>query len=412
MRSLIAMSTSFSGATNDEVRALLGDKDEAVSMDEEKRTTGEPSRINGGNACPNDKGGETAAPMDTGKGEGQGDATAVTCGAAVENGAVALSRAPSRATTNSNAMGDNNDPSASGTTSRADSRGEASHSRSTNVRLVTPDDDLDDSDAEHAYLREKRMRRPARLWRSARERAAWIASARFASTPSQVCYCAALLCDRAGPMLQRYITLAEEAAKWEALERERVKAEKAAAAAASRRRAEEESAAPLGPTRPMMIRTGKAKTDEGVRVVLRAMGRDPFPSGRAAAAMDVSAPPEVVAECRWGYQCSVCLLAGDLLCCEHPGGCNVSAHVECSGGSQAFPHGPWICSNHDDRDMKTRIRRKRGSAPGSALVAVEEEDADSEATVSETGGGGADDDDDDSVGYSGRRRGKRPRAAR
>jgi hypothetical protein len=30
---------------------------------------------------------------------------------------------------------------------------------------VTPDDDLEDSDAEHAYLREKRMRRPARLWR-------------------------------------------------------------------------------------------------------------------------------------------------------------------------------------------------------------------------------------------------------
>lgn len=26
--------------------------------------------------------------------------------------------------------------------------------------------------------------------------------------------------------------------------------------------------------------------------------------------------PLQVAACRWGYQCSVCLLAGDLLCCE------------------------------------------------------------------------------------------------
>lgn len=278
------------------------------------------------------------------------------------------------------------------------------------TRRVTADDDLDDSDAEHAYLREKRMRRPARLWRTGRERAAWIAAARRAVSPQQACYCALLLCDRAGPMLQRFISLAEEAAKWEAAEKERLRLERAEAAAASRRRAEEESAALLSPTRPMMIRTGKAKTDDGVRVVLRAMGREPFPSGRAAAAMDAAAPPEVVADCRWGYQCSVCLLAGDLLCCEHPSGCNVSAHVECSGGAQAFPRGPWICSNHDDRDMKTRIRRKRGAnphAPGAGAGGGGDDD--SEATVSE--GDDGDDDDDDSGGYSGKKRGgKRARA--
>jgi len=54
---------------------------------------------------------------------------------------------------------------------------------------------------------------------------------------------------------------------------------------------------------------------DGVRIVLKAMGREPFASGRGASA-DTVASEEQVAECRWGYQCSVCLLAGDLLCCE------------------------------------------------------------------------------------------------
>lgn len=252
-------------------------------------------------------------------------------------------------------------------------------------RPVTRDDDLDDSDAEHAFLREKRMRRPARLWRSARERAAWVQATRACATAAQVSYSALLLSDRAGPMLQRYITLAEERRRWEAEERERARSERAAAAAgaAGRRRAGE-GEAPAPSLRPMMIRTGKAKTDDGVRVVLKAMGREAFPSGRAAAAMDALAPPELVAECKWGYQCSVCLLAGDLLCCEHPSGCNVSAHRECSGCHGALG-GPWICSNHDDRELKTRIRRRAAGSGGLAeegSAGLEGGTADSEATVS------------------------------
>lgn len=127
-------------------------------------------------------------------------------------------------------------------------------------RPVGGNDDLDDSDAEHAYLREKRMRRPARLWRSVRERATWIKAVCVASRapPSvaapQVAFAAYLLCDRAGPMLQRFITLAEEAAKWEAEEIERAKQEAL--------RPRPAAAAPEGPAeRPMMIRTGKTKTD-------------------------------------------------------------------------------------------------------------------------------------------------------
>lgn len=63
---------------------------------------------------------------------------------------------------------------------------------------VHPDDDMDDSDAEHTFLREKRMRKPARLWRSARERAVWLRMARDARTAEEAAYAAFILCDRWG----------------------------------------------------------------------------------------------------------------------------------------------------------------------------------------------------------------------
>jgi hypothetical protein len=55
---------------------------------------------------------------------------------------------------------------------------------------------MDDSDAEHAWLREKRMRRPARIWRSARERAVWLRMVGAARTAQEVAYCAYIMCDR------------------------------------------------------------------------------------------------------------------------------------------------------------------------------------------------------------------------
>ena len=61
---------------------------------------------------------------------------------------------------------------------------------------VSANDDMDDSDAEHTFLREKRMRRPARLWRSARERAVWLRMVRRAQSAEQAAYCAFILCDR------------------------------------------------------------------------------------------------------------------------------------------------------------------------------------------------------------------------
>lgn len=57
---------------------------------------------------------------------------------------------------------------------------------------------MDDSDLEHQHLREKRMRKPARLWRSARERAVWLRMARDATTAYEAAYCTYILCDRCG----------------------------------------------------------------------------------------------------------------------------------------------------------------------------------------------------------------------
>ena len=241
---------------------------------------------------------------------------------------------------------------------------------------VTVNDEFDDSDAEHAYLREKRMRKPARLWRSARERAVWLKTVLQAKraadqgscgASAQTAYCAHMLFDRGSKMLKVAAKLAEDVAKWEEAEAARARAE------ANRPGVQHQQAA--GPSeRPLMIRTGKSKTEDGMKVILKAMGKEVFPQGRQSTA-EAPVADEVIAGCRWGYQCSVCMLAGDLLCCEHPDGCVISVHPQCTG--LPFPQGAWVCSNHDDRRLKGRIRRQRsfGRSIGG--------DDDSDLTVSE-----------------------------
>lgn len=79
---------------------------------------------------------------------------------------------------------------------------------------MTVDDDMDDSDAEHAWLREKRMRKPARLWRSARERAVWLRMARAAETAQDASYCAYILCDRWVLGRRNQVAPASAVAQW------------------------------------------------------------------------------------------------------------------------------------------------------------------------------------------------------
>jgi hypothetical protein len=250
-------------------------------------------------------------------------------------------------------------------------------------RPVTLNDEFDDSDAEHAYLREKRMRRPARLWRSPRERAVWLklvlnakksATDGISNSGAQAAYCTHMLYDRGNKMLKIAAKLAEDTAKWEEAEAARAKAEAArngAAGGANGTGAGGGSGNGNGTSgaateRPLMIRTGKFKSEEGMRIILRCMGKEPFPPGRTSTADGTTASDDVIAQCRWGYQCGVCMLAGDLLCCEHPDGCAVSVHPACTG--LPFPQGQWVCSNHEDRRGKGRVRRQPPAGGGVAGV--------------------------------------------
>jgi len=211
------------------------------------------------------------------------------------------------------------------------------------------------------------MRRPARLWRSPRERAVWlklVLNAKTATTMyagAQAAYCTHMLYDRGSKMLKIAAKLAEDTAKWEEAEAARQKAEAARNGGGTFGNNGEIGSTPAAPAeRPLMIRTGKLKSEKGMRIILKCMGKEPFPPGRHSTAEGAAAATEEdIARCRWGYQCGVCMLAGDLLCCEHPDECAVSVHPACTG--LPFPQGPWICGNHEDRLGKGRVRRQRAS---------------------------------------------------
>ena len=282
---------------------------------------------------------------------------------------------------------------------------------------VSRNDEFDDSEAEHAYLREKRMRKPARLWRSARERAVWLktvllarraAQQSSAAASAQAVYCTHMLYDRGSKMLKVAAKLAEDTLKWEQAEAKRVEAEGSKPGRLSTGGGGgDDSIAPE--RRPLMIRTARCKTDDGMKVILKVMGKHPFPPNQKTGG-DVVASEEVTAACRWGYQCSVCMLAGDLLCCEHAAGCPVSVHASCNG--LPFPQGPWICGNLDEGRVPGRVRRQRLSGGvESEVVAALLGAADS--SEDDGGSGGSQSDrsaksgDDDSGGGGGRRGGRK-----
>lgn len=110
--------------------------------------------------------------------------------------------------------------------------------------------------------------------------------------------CPCLLC-RAGPMLQRVVQLREEIAKWEAEEKERQRLEEMRA---------KRQAAGVPSLRPLMIRTGKAKTDGAAPLCccatscrLRSGARHRLQSPCAAATPPPQPPPPA---CRRRAHCA------------------------------------------------------------------------------------------------------------
>ncbi len=250
---------------------------------------------------------------------------------------------------------------------------------------VDQDDDYDCSDAEHSYLREKRMRKPARLWRSGRERSVWIrgvldaAAAPDAAAASSVTFAAYILGDR--------ITLLGERCK--AIEKELARQEEKELMKQQMLEEEKQEAKLKAQDRPLMIVTeeqdadgkdcevgengdGTTSEDAEPRVKLVQIGRDPR-TLRDATQEDINA-------CKWEYRCHLCNRVGELICCEHEEGCCVSMHIRCTAVSEsALTTGKWICLNHDD----TRRRRKKRALHGDMHFTADDEDTVSEDTYSE-----------------------------
>lgn len=274
---------------------------------------------------------------------------------------------------------------------------------------VDQDDDYDCSDAEHTFLREKRMRKPARLWRSGRERAVWLRGVlnALASTDSAAgstaTFSAYVLGDRITLLADRCKGIEKELARQE--EKELIK---------KKQLEEDKLEAELkAQDRPMMIVTeyvqdekagdnGENKDDKEVEtkadklddeagkvdnddtndtnaneedelaVKLLQIGRDPRALEEATQAD--------VAECKWEYLCHLCRRPGALYCCEHEEGCSVSAHIKCTGVHESsLANGKWVCLNHDD----TRRRRKKRALAGEWALGDEAEVSDSESTDSD-----------------------------
>lgn len=249
---------------------------------------------------------------------------------------------------------------------------------------VDQDDDYDCSDAEHTYLREKRMRKPARLWRSGRERAVWIRGvlnaldATDTAAGSTATFAAYVLGDRITLLGDRCKAIEKELARQE--EKELIK---------KKQLEEDKLEAELkAQDRPMMIVTeyveeedangnsngddvDNADNEDERATKLLQIGRDPR-TLRDATKEDVDG-------CKWEYLCHLCRRPGALFCCEHDEGCSVSAHTKCTGVHESsLSNGKWVCLNHDD----TRRRRKKRALAGEWALGDEGE-TDSDETASE-----------------------------
>ena len=253
---------------------------------------------------------------------------------------------------------------------------------------VDQDDDYDCSDAEHTYLREKRMRKPARLWRSGRERSVWVrgvldaAAATDAAAASSVAFAAYILGDRILLLGERCKAIEKELARQE--EKELMKQQLL--------EEEQEEAKLKAQDRPLMIVTEEEDVEDADNVEdvedvedgdgptsveaepgmkLVQIGRDPR-ALRDATQEDINA-------CKWEYRCRLCDRVGELICCEHDEGCCVSMHIRCTAVSEsALTTGKWVCLNHDD----TRRRRKKRALHGDMHFTADDEDTVSEETYS------------------------------
>ncbi|KAL0037869.1 hypothetical protein WJX79_002900 [Trebouxia sp. C0005] len=170
--------------------------------------------------------------------------------------------------------------------------------------FAQPLEELDPSDTEQ----EKASRPKLALWRSARERGIWMrdmAAAQVSTSAAEVAYLAAVLSDKAQPMLQRLSASAAAAAA------------RPPKAPKSAKRERETPAPDQGPqeTKKLKVKLGGA-------------------SASAQGSNNGKGPQGGSGHDRWMAECADCGEEGDLLCCEAKD-CPVAMHTECAGLDKA-----------------------------------------------------------------------------
>ncbi|KAL3155881.1 hypothetical protein ABBQ32_012881 [Trebouxia sp. C0010 RCD-2024] len=197
--------------------------------------------------------------------------------------------------------------------------------------FAQPLDELDPSDTEQ----EKASRPKLALWRSARERGIWMqdmAAAQLSTSAAEVAYLAAVLSDKAQPMLQRLSASAAAAA---------ARPPKAAKAA------KRERDTPT-PDQPQVAKKLKIKLPGSV---LAAQQGSTAGKGASKEGLD-----------RWMAECADCGEEGDLLCCEAKD-CPIAMHMECAG-LEKVPRGKWYCPQHANQPKASKPRPSSAKSSG------------------------------------------------
>ncbi|DBA80639.1 TPA: hypothetical protein ACH3X1_007887 [Trebouxia sp. C0004] len=180
--------------------------------------------------------------------------------------------------------------------------------------FAQPLEELDPSDTEQ----EKASRPKLALWRSARERGIWMRdmmAAQVSNSAAEVAYLAAVLSDKAQPMLQRLSA--------------------SAAAAAAR--------PPKAPKSAKRERETPAP-DQGAQETKKLKVKLAGGSASGQGSNRGKGPQRGGGHDRWMAECADCGEEGDLLCCEAKD-CPVAMHMECAGLDKV-PRGKWYCPEH------------------------------------------------------------------
>ncbi|KAK9860443.1 hypothetical protein WJX84_001872 [Apatococcus fuscideae] len=223
--------------------------------------------------------------------------------------------------------------------------------------FIYPCDELDCSDEEAARASSEHRRMPNALWRTARERGVWLKDVRLAATganPAAAAYVAAVLCDRAQPLLQSL----EQGTRQTPTGYRAIKSQRSMATAST------DAEAPASKrSKPTARRKSGGRGRARMAAVSDQLGVNdvsPDPQRQATPMQTESHPAEPGTNGAAGINvCCVCQDTGDLLPCKRDE-CTQHVHEACAFEGLDPDSGLWACDQHMSQ-FGTRAGR-RGSA--------------------------------------------------